>query len=65
MPDLNAKVEHKEIPADQAADPGRYTPQEETVWIRDPSRADGLVPKLDAEGQPIPKENEAVKESPT
>jgi amino acid transporter len=62
LPDLHAKVEHQEIPADKAADPRRYTPQEETVWIRDPARADGLVPKLNAEGQAIPKENEAVKE---
>jgi amino acid transporter len=61
-PDLNIKVEHKEIPRDQAADPSRYTPQEESVWIYDPKRLDRLVPKLDAEGQPIPKENEAVKE---
>jgi amino acid transporter len=62
MPDLQAKVEHKEIPAADAANPSRYTPQEETVWIRDPERADRLVPKLNAEGQEIPKENEAVKE---
>lgn len=61
-PDLNVKVEHQEIPRDQAADPERYTPQEETVWIRDARSPDGLKPKLDAEGKPIIRENEAVKE---
>jgi amino acid transporter len=61
-PDLNVKVEHEEVPRDRAADPGRYTPQEETVWIRDPTRPDRLRPKLDADGNPIPKDNEAVKE---
>src|SRR4029077_15348670 len=59
---LNVKVEHEEVPRDRAADPGRYTPQEETVWIRDPARPDRLRPKLDADGNPIPKDNEAVKE---
>jgi amino acid transporter/nucleotide-binding universal stress UspA family protein len=62
QPDLNVKVEHEEIPADQARDPSRYTPQEETVWVRDPSRPDRLKPKLDGYGEPVTKENEAVKE---
>jgi amino acid transporter/nucleotide-binding universal stress UspA family protein len=62
MPDLNVKVEHEEIPRDQAANPERYTPQEETVWVRDPGRRDRLRPKLDEEGNPVIKENEAVKE---
>jgi amino acid transporter len=61
-PDLHVKVEHEEIPGDQAADPGRYTPQEEAVWVRDPSRPDRLKPKVDADGNPVLKENEAVKE---
>jgi amino acid transporter/nucleotide-binding universal stress UspA family protein len=60
-PDLNVKVEHKEIDADQAPDPSRYTPQEESVWVRDPSRPDRLEPKIEA-GEPVIKENEAVKE---
>jgi amino acid transporter len=62
LPDLNVKVEHEEVPADQVADPSRYTPQEETVWVRDPARPDRLKPKLDPEGNVIPKDNEAVKE---
>src|SRR5262249_14502082 len=35
-PDLNVKVEHAEIPRDEAANRQRYTSQEETVWIPDP-----------------------------
>jgi amino acid transporter len=62
LPDLHPKVEHKEIPRREAADPSRFNPQEETVWIRDPSRPDRLVPKLDEDGNPIPRENEAVRE---
>ncbi len=65
LPDLHVKVEHEEVPREQAADPGRFTPQEETVWVRDPSRPDRLQPKLGPDGQPIPKENEAVKEIAT
>jgi amino acid transporter/nucleotide-binding universal stress UspA family protein len=62
IPDLGVKVEHKEIPQDEATHGKRYTPREETVWIRDPSRPDRLVPRLDAEGQPAIKQNEAAKE---
>jgi amino acid transporter len=62
LPDLNIKVEHEEVPRDQAAEPDRFTPQEETVWIRDPARLDRLRPKLDAEGNPIPRDNESVRE---
>ncbi|HLW66567.1 MAG TPA: APC family permease [Gemmataceae bacterium] len=62
LPDLHAKVEHEEISRHEAADRTRYNPQEENVWIRDPSRPDRLKPKLDENGQPIPRENEAVKE---
>src|SRR5262249_61876216 len=61
-PDLNAKVEHKEIPREESENPARFTKQEETVWIRDSSRADRLVPQLDEEGNEIPRLNEAVKE---
>jgi amino acid transporter/nucleotide-binding universal stress UspA family protein len=61
-PDLNVKVEHAEIPREKAANPGRFTPEEEIVWIRDPNRSDRLQPKLDEEGQPIVRQNEAVKE---
>src|SRR6516225_9174196 len=61
-PDLHAKVEHEEIDAKQAKDPRRYTPEEATVWIRDPKRPDRLTPKLDDEGEPVPKENDAIKE---
>ena len=63
-PDLHAKVEHAEIAAGDAPDPRRYTPQEETVWIRDPERAnqDRLKPKLDETDQPVPKMNDAVAE---
>jgi amino acid transporter len=61
-PDLNPKVEHAEIPREESSNPERFTKQEDTVWIRDPSRADRLKPKLDAEGNEIPRENEAVKE---
>jgi amino acid transporter len=62
LPDLHAKVEHAEVPREQAADPSRFTPQEDTVWVRDPDRADRLKPKLDEQGEEVPKENEAVKE---
>jgi amino acid transporter/nucleotide-binding universal stress UspA family protein len=62
LPDLHAKVEHAEIERDKAADPSRFTEQEDRVWIRDPSRPDRLQPKLDEDGQTIPRENEAVKE---
>jgi amino acid transporter len=61
LPNLNAKVEHEEIPRDEAKDPARFTPQEETVWIRDPSRPDRLVPRL-VNDKEVPRENEAVKE---
>jgi amino acid transporter/nucleotide-binding universal stress UspA family protein len=68
-PDLNAKVEHKEIPANEAEDPSRFTPQEDTVWIRDPSRRDRLVPRTEitiVDGKEVvvevPRENEAIKE---
>jgi amino acid transporter len=61
-PDLHVKVEHKEIAADQAPDPSRYTPDEDTVWVRDPSEPDRLASKRDADGTAIPKQNEAVKE---
>ena len=46
-PDLNAKVEHEEVPAKQAADPTRYTPQEDAVWIRNPDRPDRLEPVIE------------------
>jgi amino acid transporter len=62
MPDLNPKVEHAEIPREESSNPERFTQQEDTVWIRDPSRADRLVPKLDDAGNEVPRENEAVKE---
>jgi amino acid transporter/nucleotide-binding universal stress UspA family protein len=55
-PDLNAKVEHEEISAEQITDPAiskRYTPQEVKVWVRDPSRPDRLVPKLTEEGNAL------------
>src|SRR5262249_54512876 len=61
-PDLNPKVQHAEIPREESTNPERFTQQEDTVWIRDPSRADRLVPKLDEEGNEIPRENEAGKE---
>jgi amino acid transporter/nucleotide-binding universal stress UspA family protein len=62
-PDLHPKVEHKEIEASKAEDPSRYTSDEETVWIRDPSRLDRLVPAIDEKtGQPVPRFNEALKE---
>jgi amino acid transporter len=64
-PDLDVKKEHKEIPREQAAHPERYTPQEDTVWVRDPERRGRLVPKLDESGQPIMKENDAVREIAT
>jgi amino acid transporter len=61
-PDLHVKVEHLAIPREQAENPERFTPQEETVWVRDPSRLDRLKPLLDAEGNPVIRENEAIKE---
>jgi amino acid transporter/nucleotide-binding universal stress UspA family protein len=61
-PDLNVKVEHEEINAHQAPDRSRYTAAEDKVWVRDPSRPDRLKPKLDEHGQPVLRENEAVKE---
>jgi amino acid transporter/nucleotide-binding universal stress UspA family protein len=60
LPDLNTKVEHKEIPAPD--DPKRYNPQEEKVWVRDPHRPDHLVPEPDEHGDPVVKQNEAFKE---
>jgi amino acid transporter len=65
LPNLYAKVEHKEIPRAESPAPERFTDQEDTVWIFDPSRRDRLVPKLDDDGNPIPRENEAVKEIAT
>jgi amino acid transporter len=64
-PDLNPKFEHEEVPASLAPDPSRFTPQEETVWVRDPNSPSGLRPRRDAEGNPIPRENEAIKEIAT
>ncbi len=61
-PDLEVKVEHEEVPRDQTPNPERFTPQEETVWVRDPARRDRLAPRLDAEGRPVIRENEAIKE---
>jgi amino acid transporter/nucleotide-binding universal stress UspA family protein len=61
-PNLDKKVEFVEIPADQAPDPSRYTAQEDQVWVRDPNGPNGLKPKLGPHGQPILRENEAVKE---
>jgi len=61
QPDLNAKVEHEEIPANEAANPSRYTPQEDKVWVRDPTRPDHLKPKIE-DGKEVPKENDAIKE---
>jgi amino acid transporter/nucleotide-binding universal stress UspA family protein len=62
LPDLQAKVEHEEVPAERADDPARYNPQQEdTVWVRDPGRPDRLKPK-EEDGRPVPKENEAIKE---
>jgi amino acid transporter/nucleotide-binding universal stress UspA family protein len=60
-PDLHPKVEHKEIDAANAKDPRRYTRDEDRVWIRDPSRLDRLVPKLE-NGETVPRFNEALKE---
>jgi amino acid transporter len=60
-PDLNAKVEHEEIPREESPRRKLFTAQEETVWIRDPSRPDRLVPRLE-DGKPVPRQNEAVKE---
>jgi amino acid transporter/nucleotide-binding universal stress UspA family protein len=60
-PDLNVKVEHQEIPREEAERPERYTPQEETVWVPDPARPDRLRPKIE-DGKEVVKENEAVKE---
>ncbi len=61
QPDLNPKVEHEEIKATEAPDPGRYTSDEEKVWIRDPERPDRLVPELENDA-PVPRYNEALKE---
>src|SRR5262249_51574450 len=61
-PDLNVKLEHEEIPAEKAENPSRYTAEEETVWIRDTSSPDGLKPQRDENGNPVIRENEAVKE---
>jgi amino acid transporter len=64
IPDLYPKVEHREIEAWQAEHPERYTPEEETVWVRAPDRLDRLEPKL-VNGKPVPKEDEAVEEIAT
>jgi amino acid transporter/nucleotide-binding universal stress UspA family protein len=60
-PDLNPKVEHKEIDAQDSPDPQRFVAGENPVWIRDPSRPDRLKPLL-LEGQTVPRLNEALKE---
>jgi amino acid transporter len=60
-PDLEVKVEHREIPAHEAPDPNRYTSQEETVWVPDPNRLDRLEPKIE-NGREVVKQNEAAKE---
>jgi amino acid transporter/nucleotide-binding universal stress UspA family protein len=64
LPDLNGKVEHEEIEAKNSANPKRFTPEEETVWIRDPSRTDRLRPKIE-DGKEVIKENDAIKEIAT
>jgi amino acid transporter len=61
-PDLDVKLEHREIPRAQAAHPERYTLQEETVWVRDENRRGRLEPKLDEAGNPVIKPNDAVRE---
>ncbi|MFL5342715.1 MAG: APC family permease [Gemmataceae bacterium] len=61
-PDLNPKVEHLEVPAN---DPTRFTREEELVWVRDPARQDRLTPKNDENGNDVIKENDAVKEVAT
>jgi amino acid transporter len=62
QPDLEVKVEHAEIPAEQADDPTRFTAQEDKVWVRDLSRRDRLKPLLDSNDRPVLRENEAIKE---
>ncbi len=60
QPDLSAKWEHLEIDADKAANPERFTPEEDKVWVADPSRADRLKPELDDKREPKKKMNEAL-----
>ncbi len=60
-PDLYPKVEHQKIPAKDAADPSRYTAEEAEVWVRDPSRVDGLKPKI-VDGSEVPRPNDALQE---
>jgi amino acid transporter/nucleotide-binding universal stress UspA family protein len=62
LPDLNVKVEHEEVPASEAPNPNRFTVEEDKVWVRDPTRLDRLKPRLDENGNPVPKLNEAIKE---
>jgi amino acid transporter len=59
-PDLSPKWEHAEIDAKDSPNQPRFMPGEDQVWIADPSRADGLKPELDADGNPKPRENEAL-----
>ncbi len=61
-PNLEPKWEHREIPREEATDPKRFTPQEDMVWVRDPNNPGRLEPKLDEQGNPVPRQNEAVKE---
>jgi amino acid transporter len=59
-PDLSKKWQHLEIDAKDAPDPTRFTPEEDKVWIKDPTSPDGLKPALDDNGQPIPRRSEAL-----
>jgi amino acid transporter/nucleotide-binding universal stress UspA family protein len=64
QPDLNRKVQHLQIDADQSTSPvrERFTSQETKVWVRDPAWPDGLEPELDPDGKPVPKPNDALQE---
>jgi amino acid transporter/nucleotide-binding universal stress UspA family protein len=63
LPDLSPKVEHAEVARAglPEAEQKRLNPQEEVAWVPDPKSPDHLRPKVE-DGQPVPKENEAIKE---
>jgi amino acid transporter/nucleotide-binding universal stress UspA family protein len=62
-PNLDVKYEHVEVARDSLppAEQEKFTDQEVSVWVRDPSTPSGLKRK-EEDGRPVPKENEAFKE---
>lgn len=62
QPDLSPKVEHEVVAADQAPPDRRrlLNPQEDKVWVLDPSSPDSLAPEI-KDGKPVIKLNGALE----